>query len=427
MKLLHITFLASGLLCGALAVATAQDSTLQGNLPSPPVPRPEIPQLPVPVGPFGVGRIGYEWIDASRSDVHSADPLKHRALMVYLWYPSPKRKSGNPGVYLPGAIQMNGDPAVQPAMKAEFESNWSSIVSGAISSHAIEDAPVAKAPNKFPLVIFSHGNGGLSFEYTSLIEDLVSRGYVVAAVENTYVAAAVLFPDGRIVAAYHEPEPAGLSPEERFQRMAKGAGQLINTGASDLIFVMNKLTALNDSKAQNFTLGGRLDLNRVAAMGHSLGGANATLACELDARFKACLSLEGEMPPVAAFPENPDGKMFTQPVLLLEVDHSGQRRGFNDAQNVEYLKKKEDQLNKCPAGSYDVLLKSAGLVHASFSDYPLMAANGQSSETELALHNLRLTESFISAFLDKNLKHAHEPLLDGEANHLEATVTRYGR
>lgn len=208
--------------------------------------------------------------------------------------------------------------------------------------------------------------------------------------------------------------------------MVKGAGQLINSGASDLIFVLNKFTELNDKNTQNFSLGGRLDMNRVAAMGHSSGGANATLACELDTRFKACLSLEGEMPPFAAFPENPAGKTFTQPVLLLEVDHSGQRRGFNEAQNVEYLKKKEDQLNKCPAGSYDVVLKSAGLIHASFSDYPLLAANRQSAETELALHNLRLTESFTLAFLDKNLGHAHETLLDGDAKHSEATVTRYG-
>jgi hypothetical protein len=114
------------------------------------------------------------------------------------------------------------------------------------------------------------------------------------------------------------------------------------------------------------------------------------------------------------------------PGANLEVDHFGQRRGFNDAQNVEYLKKKEDQLNKCPAGSYDVLLKSAGLVHASFSDYPLLAANGQPTKTELSLHNLRLTESFILAFLDKNLKQASEPLLDREQDHPEATVTRYG-
>jgi pimeloyl-ACP methyl ester carboxylesterase len=183
---------------------------------------------------------------------------------------------------------------------------------------------------------------------------------------------------------------------------------------------------LDDGNQKTFVLRKRLDLNRVASMGHSAGGANATLACQLDARFKACLSLDGAMPPFAVFPENPDGNWFTQPVLLLEIDHSGQRRGFNDAQNAEYLKKKEDQLNKCPAGSYDVILKSAGLVHASFSDYPLLAANGQSTETELALHNLRQTESFILAFLDKNLKQANEPLLDGEQDHPEATVTRYG-
>jgi hypothetical protein len=40
---------------------------------------------------------------------------------------------------------------------------------------------------------------------------------------------------------------------------------------------------------------------------------------------------------------------------------------------------------------------------------------------------LRLTESFILAFLDKNLKQANEPLLDGVQDHPEATVTRYGR
>jgi hypothetical protein len=133
------------------------------------------------------------------------------------------------------------------------------------------------------------------------------------------------------------------------------------------------------------------------------------------------------MPPFAAFPGNPDGKWFTQPVLLLEVDHSGQRRGFNDAQNVEYLKAKEDQVNRCPAGSYDVVLKWAGLVHGSFSDYPLLAANGQSIETELALHNLRLTESFILAFVDKYLDALKEPLLDNETNHPDALVKQYGR
>jgi hypothetical protein len=72
--------------------------------------------------------------------------------------------------------------------------------------------------------------------YTSLIEDLVSDGYVVAAVEHTYTATAVVFPDGRIVIAYRDPV-ASRSPAEAFQQMMKGAGLQINTGAADLIFV----------------------------------------------------------------------------------------------------------------------------------------------------------------------------------------------
>jgi predicted esterase len=415
----------SGFLCETITIAAAQEAPTQEPRQSLDVPT-GISQLPTPVGPFGVGRIGYDWVDSSRPDGHSTDPQAHRDLMVYLWYPSQKGKPESFGAYLPGAKQMDANATVRPVMQEEFGPNWPSIVSGAISSHAIVNAPIAKSVKRFLVVILSHGLGGTSFEYTALIEDLTSHGYVVAAIENTYMAAAVVFPDGRVVPAYHAPENPNMTPDQRFQQMMKGAGQQINTGAQDVIFALNQLTELNSGNQQRFVLAKRLDLSRVVAMGHSAGGAGATLACQLDARFKACLDLDGAMPPIAAFPENPDGHWFTQPVLLLEIDHSGQRRGFNDAQNVDYLKKKEEQLNKCPLGSYDVTLKSAGLVHASFSDYPLLAAHGQAAETELALHNLKLTESFIRAFLEKTLQNAQTSLLDGETNSPDAAITRYG-
>ena len=116
----------------------------------------------------------------------------------------------------------------------------------------------------------------------------------------------------------------------------------------------------------------------------------------MDQRFKACISLDGALAPVAAFPEY--GKGFTQPVLLLEIDHSGQRRGFDAAQETQYMKKKEAQLNACPIGSYDIVLKSAGLNHGNFSDVPLLFANGKKAETGEALYNLRATQAFHALF-----------------------------
>jgi predicted dienelactone hydrolase len=382
------------------------------------------PTLPVPSGPFGIGRIGYEWIDPSRPDTYSANPDSHRDLMVYLWYPAPRTDAGITGPYLPGAKQMDENPEVQRRVGDAFGAGWGLIVSGELVSHAAENAPVAKSPKPFPVVIFSHGLGSMGFAYTSLIEDLVSHGYVVASIEHTYTAMAVVFPNGRVVPFHQEAEPAGLTPEQRFQRMEASAGLSITEGARDVVFVLSKLTEMNGQKAHEFALGGRLDVNRVAAMGHSSGGAFATLACQMDQHFKACISLDGALPPVAAFPEY--GKGFTQPVLLLEIDHSGQRRGFDAAQEAEYMKKKEAQLNACPIGSYDIVLKSAGLNHGSFSDVPLLFANGKKVETGEALYNLRATQAFARSFLDKNLMHDVGGLFNDPSEYPGTIVTPYG-
>lgn len=388
--------------------------------------QPSIFRLPDPSGPYGIGRVGYEWIDKTRPDVYSADPKVRRALMVYVWYPASRNATGSAEPYLPGARQMDGSPGARSNMTEEFGALWPLIVSGAVKSHAIENAPLLNSQKQFPLVLLSHGLGGTGFEYTALIEDLVSHGYVVAAIEHTYTAAAVAFPDGTVVVAHHDAEPAGLTPERRLQRMMDSTGLAIREGAEDVMFVLNRLTELNKIPSDNFPPGGSLDLNRVAAVGHSAGGAFATGACQLDARFHACISLDGEMPPVMAFPEFKDSKGFQQPVMLLEVDHTGDRMPFSPAQYSDFRKKVEAQLNQCPKGSYDVLLKSPGLFHGSFSDYRLIAANGDAKQTDIAMHNLDLTRRFTRAFLDKYVMDENEPLLDEPSQSSEAIVRRYG-
>jgi hypothetical protein len=327
-----------------------------------------LPQIPSPSGPFGIGRIGLHWIDASRPDDY--DPKRQRELMVYFWYPTAK-SAGAKGQYLPGAAQMDALPEIHTFMSHEFGNLWAPIVSGEISSHAIDHAPIASTGTPFPVVTFSHGLGSTGFQYTVLIEHLVSHGYVVASIEHTYSAKAIWFPDGRVITQHNDSPPAGLSQTERLTWMMKQTSVGINEGAADVRFVIDRMTQLNYAK-QQFALAGGIDLKRLAAMGHSAGAEFAARACQQDSRIQACVDLDGGMVPVAALPLYDDNRKIRQPLLFLEAYHPDNRMGGAPNPIAEYKKIKEEQLQGLRLGSYDVVLHSPEIAHPSFSDVPLL-------------------------------------------------------
>lgn len=312
--------------------------------------------------------------------------------MVYLWYPTDQPTTANTrGVYLPGAQAMDAKPEIQRRMRDDFESKWPLIVSGDIYSHAVERAPVAKSPATFPLVVFSHGAGATSFGYTWLIENLVSHGYVVAAIEHTGTAVTMWFPDGRLV-------PFRQGPMDK-----TSAG--IAEGAEDVRFVLDRITELDKTGAEQFPLKGIIDLSRLAAMGHSAGAEFAARACQLDDRLRACVDLDGAMVPFAALPIYPDHTTMQQPLLFLEAYHAASQMGGPPDQLKEFFRVKENQLSTCcPAGTYDVIIKSPGIAHPSFSDMPVLFAGEDGYPApELVSHNIDLIEKFVLAFLDNNL------------------------
>jgi pimeloyl-ACP methyl ester carboxylesterase len=387
-----------------------------------------LPKIPVPSGPFGIGRVGYDWVDPSRPDQYSSDPKARRELMVYFWYPTSQKPEDAKGAYLPGAQRMETLPEIQNLVSREFGRNWAAIISGAIFSHALERAPILRTARRLPVVIFSHGLGGTGFNYTCLIEDLVSRGYVVASIEHTYTALAVWFPDGRVAPRHIETPPTGLSSEERFKWTMARNTEVISEGAADVGFVLDHIREANGN-AKQFLLAGRLDLNRVAVMGHSAGAEFAARACQLDRRINACVDLDGGMPPVAALPEFPDGATQKQPLLFLEAYHPESKIAGTPAELAAFFKKKDEQLQALRPGSYAVVLKSEGIAHPSFDDMPLLFAGRDGfPETSVDLHNLDLIERCVREFLGKDLKQEKAPLLDGgDAGIPEATVKRYGR
>jgi len=414
--------------CSILISCFLSASIVSGQQPSASssVQRPAImPQIPSPSGPYGIGRIGLHWIDTSRADDH--DSKRKRELMVYFWYPAAKSPEAK-GQYFPGATQMDAQPETHQLMSRDFGDAWPGIVSGEISSHAIDHAPIARSHHPFPVVTFSHGLGSTGFQYTVLIENLVSHGYVVASIEHTYTANAVWFPDERVVTRHKDTPPAGLSQSELLKWMTQRVSMGITEGAADVRFVIDRLMQFKEDKHQ-FALAGAIDLKRLAAMGHSAGAEAAARACQQDSRIRACVDLDGAMVPVAALPLYDDDRTMRQPLLFLEAYHPENRMGGAPDQIADYKRVRQQQLQELRPGSYAVVLHSPEIAHPSFSDVPLLF-HGQDGfpETPMVLHNLDLITQFIRAFLDKTLLDEKEPLFDGRTSPVsEAVVTAYGR
>jgi predicted dienelactone hydrolase len=394
-----------------------------------------VPRLPEPAGPFGVGRLSFEWTDEKRPNPFLTERNERRRLMVYIWYPTASDQKGNTGTYVPGAKEID---AVAGFDRARAGPIWPLIVSGVIKSHAQDDVPVAKSPARFPVVLFSHGNGGSSFIYTSAIEDLVSHGYIVAAVEHPYSSSAVVFPDGQVIVyadrqTLNGDRPSGVPYFEGVELAMRDMRQVNGIQAADLRFALDQLTLLDTSR--NSPLEGRLDLTRVAAIGHSLGGMSAVRACQQDARIRACANLDGGTPD-GVFLHYPDSAPLEQPLLYVEAagtptfsDQQLADRGITRAAWTASVTRvadtQERQLREVRSGSYKVQLRAPGMNHGSFGDTSLSATTPEAERR--ALHNLGLTIEVTRAFLDKHVKGLTTSLLDlGSARNSEITVTRYG-
>src|SRR6266508_3951270 len=223
-------------------------------------------RFPPPTGPYAIGTLTYHWVDAARGEVFTADLNDRRELMVQIWYPAKKDPSA------PRAPWLQDADAVAPALARllfhlpEFSFGDFKYV----TSNAIPSAAMADEEPSYPVLIFLHGFLGFRQQNTFQVEELVSHGYIVAAIDQPYAAASVVFPV----------ETAPLLNGRAF------ANGLVPYFAQDVSFTLDQLAVLNQADP-NDILRGRLDLQRAGIFGVSLGGIVGGEACRLDRRVRA--------------------------------------------------------------------------------------------------------------------------------------------
>ena len=410
---------AAALAFGTLAVSADLLGHAQSNRPT----------LPAPVGPFAVGRIDYHWTDVSRLEPHSAENSARRELMVHVWYPAePSKAAGVRAPYLADFMAVK-KVVTKEALEALFRPAHFAMIdlAGLPETHAVERAAMPRASVKYPVLIFSHGLGNPTALYTAALEDLASHGYVVAAIDHTYDSAFTTFPGGRIVTYARDAWNAETQKPGGYVDYVKT--RIEEMWAPDIRFVITELTHHDRAQSLNAPFAGRLDLQRVGALGHSMGGLAAVRACQLDSRIFACMNQDADIagsPFVRSSPDEPLRKpllfftaatanVFKGSFINPTDDALASMRTTRAQYDVDVRRVQMNQNNalaSTEAPSYRVLIDRPSFVHRSFSDLTLLAAYYEPKTSADAALDFKIATSYTRAFFDKHLKRAPDTLLE---------------
>jgi pimeloyl-ACP methyl ester carboxylesterase len=354
-----------------------------------------VSSLPAPTGRYRVGRRSFHWIDAERREPNG-DP---RELVVWVWYPAQPEASTQEAEYLPSGWEAVGG-------------FWGFRAAG-LTSHSFAGAPVIAGSSRYPVLIFSPA-GFPPLMLSALLEELASHGYVVCGINHTYESAVSVFPDGRVIPMDSERMQPALGPfsgdpRETFQKRAA----IADRQAADIGFVAGQIEALATS---NDPLRGHLDLERLAAFGHSLGGNAALEFARVEPRCLAAVNLDGGV-------WSSVGQMgLDRPTLQLLADHAEMALPCPDIvqagayPSIEWCEAERD----LTIGAWQTLFESGrpgsavlirGSGHISFMDLPFLplepgsiVAGGMATVKIDASRAWRLISDVLLGFFGEHLR-----------------------
>jgi predicted dienelactone hydrolase len=263
-----------------------------------------VPKLPAPTGPYSIGTTNFEWVDETRIDPYSGEP---RRLVVQAWYPGEHDPHAKRAPYF-DHLNLAG-----PAVARQF--NLPPFLLGHLNlvrTNSQIDISIPGQVERFPVLLFSHGWTGIRGQNTYQMEELASHGFVVLSADHTYGAALTVFSNGEVVFYNPDALPRGVSQEE-YDQAARILGE---TWSGDLIFMLDQAEEMDSGDVPS-PFQGRLDLERVGALGHSTGGGAVVEFCFIDPRCKAGLPMDAWLIPYdRSIPE----QGLAQPFLFLNSE-----------------------------------------------------------------------------------------------------------
>jgi dienelactone hydrolase len=298
--------------------------------------------------------------------------------MTEIWYPATDDSRDLPKNRLLEFFLKNQTPEFNLLLAMAFGVDITAA-DARFQNFAVRDARVRDGV--YPLLLFSHGNGGLRMQNAFWCEHMASHGYIVMSPDHTGNCA-VTFVDGKMVLFQDKEDARKQSSVDR---------------PKDLSFLIDCMDRMNKGGDSRFFQ--RVDMERIGAAGHSFGGYTCTWITNQEPRVRAVAPMAG------AAPERTN---YDCPIMLLiatEDDTLG-------ADKVAYLRRYYDE-SKGP--HYSIEFKNAG--HYSFTEmYQLKPDFGDGTGEGKRITNGEpityipmetahtLTNGYTTAFFGKYLK-----------------------
>jgi predicted dienelactone hydrolase len=382
-------------------------------------------ELPTPTGPSQIGTTQWVITDPSRDETFA--PGKKRDVEVIAWYPQASAAGAAGAPYVRDGMEE----VLSFARLAKLGDAFNGLEF--VKTHATLDAPPAVTTARLPVIVFQHGYTGLPSSHTALMEDLASHGWAVLNVIHPYEATGARLADGTVVtftddknamragimAVLNEWGPEGgtmdnitaAADDQEKERLMRGyfaklnnTDRVVKRWTLDVKYVLDHLP--KDGVAGR--VAARLDLSRLAAAGHSMGGVASAQFCVEDRRCKAALNLDG-IPQYGTMIDTPT----PAPMLMVYSARPG-RAGASD---IIYRR----------AASNYYRVDVSDTLHLDFTDMNLwggpLRQRGAYGKIDPA-HAADVTRQIVREFFEQEILKQPSPLLTGKTPMNGVTVTR---
>lgn len=343
--------------------------------------------LPRPTGPYAVGRFTGLIEDDGEKQFLSPNPSEPRRASIWAWYPTDASSIAKRCDYLPEMWRSALDQT-----RGAFNREILSVDLAHIVDQSFCGVSLSSREQKYPLILLRAGSSALISQYTVLAENLASYGYIVVGFDAPYRSEVVVLPDGSFVKRL----PANDAETLRGEKQIALGRKLVAAWAADTSWVLDQV-----AKAATFKdIADRIDTQKVAMVGHSLGGATAAQFCHDDSRCKAGVDIDGVVFDGVA------RQGMNKPFFILLGGHAGEndqdvRRTLADIQSLY------DRLPR--EGRFWATINGAN--HFNFSDIGYLKSRGAQQVLQfLGLMKMdisrqsALTALYVRTFLDVQLK-----------------------